>query len=239
MTVSGVQHAGELLELFTPLTPDWGATDAARRLGISKSHAHRLLTSLAELGFVERQPGSRRYRLGWRCLGFAAIVLETSPIAAHAMPIMRSLRKQYDVEAALSVWNQDAVVSLRPFEDPLIVRRPPGDRIAITAVLAAACPDTPAATAPGLARQAHSVAHSNIASQDRVRHVRAGGLVGEYEPGACGAFCLAAPVLDADGAIVAALSVDVPRLHWEAHKHDIIRGLRSAALRLSASVAAG
>jgi DNA-binding IclR family transcriptional regulator len=101
--VSGVGHAGEILDLFTPQAPEWGATNAARELGISKSHAHRLLASLAQLGLLEREPSTRRYRLGWRWLVFASVVLETNALISSAVPIMRSLTEQLDLEAALAV----------------------------------------------------------------------------------------------------------------------------------------
>ena len=38
--------------------------EIARRMGVAKSTAHRLLTTLCAGGFVERDAGTGRYRLG-------------------------------------------------------------------------------------------------------------------------------------------------------------------------------
>ncbi|MGH3368997.1 MAG: IclR family transcriptional regulator [Nocardioidaceae bacterium] len=44
-------------------------TDISDHLGVARSTAHRLLTTLRGHGFVEQDPGSRRYRLGPVLLG--------------------------------------------------------------------------------------------------------------------------------------------------------------------------
>jgi len=97
VTVSGVGHAGDILNLFATNTAEWGVTDVGRVLGISKSHAHRLLSSLNALGLLERQPRNRRYRLGWRWLSVAAVLMETNPLVTNAVPVIRELREQLDV----------------------------------------------------------------------------------------------------------------------------------------------
>jgi Fibronectin type III-like domain/IclR helix-turn-helix domain len=71
--LTGVAHAGQVLDLFSTDAPEWGPADVSRVLVISKSHAHYLLSTLASVGLLERQ-GSRRYRLGLRCLARGAIV---------------------------------------------------------------------------------------------------------------------------------------------------------------------
>jgi IclR family transcriptional regulator, pca regulon regulatory protein len=52
-----------------------GNTEIARELGLGVSTTHRYIATLARLGYLEQDPGSRRYRLGFRVvdLGFAAI----------------------------------------------------------------------------------------------------------------------------------------------------------------------
>lgn len=138
--VSGVRHAGELLELFTPHAPEWGAAGAARELGMSRTHAHRLLWSLADLGLLERQP-NRRYRLGMRSLTLASVLLETNPLIANALPLMRSLDDRLDLDAALAVWERSGVLWLQPGGDPLLVHLDAGDRVAAGTVLLAGRPD--------------------------------------------------------------------------------------------------
>ena len=48
----------------------------ARRLGVDKSQASRMLRVLADQGLAERDPASRVYRLGPRVFAYAAVVSE-------------------------------------------------------------------------------------------------------------------------------------------------------------------
>ena len=122
--VSGVRHAGEILDLFTPHAPEWGAAGAACEVGISRTHAHRLLWSLADLGLLERQP-NRRYRLGMRSLTLASVLLDTSPLVTNALPLLRSLNDRLGLDAALAVWERRGVLWLQPGADPLLMHRRP------------------------------------------------------------------------------------------------------------------
>jgi DNA-binding IclR family transcriptional regulator len=49
-----------------------GVVELARRLGRDKSQVSRMLRALATAGYVEREPGSARYRLGARLFALAA-----------------------------------------------------------------------------------------------------------------------------------------------------------------------
>ena len=227
--VSGVRHAGEILDLFTPQAPEWGATGAARQLGIAKSHAHRLLSSLACLGLLERQPRTRRYRLGLRSLALASVVLETNPLFFGARRIMRVLRERLDVEVALAVWERGAVLWLQPDADPSLARRAVDECVAVSIVLLAGRSDAEIDAA------AQPLVASGVGDLGaRLEHVRAGGLVGDFRAGEAGGCCLvAAPVLDAAGCVVAALSVRAPRARWQVHRRELIRGLRDATVCLT------
>jgi DNA-binding IclR family transcriptional regulator len=232
--VSGVGHAGAILGLFTRDAPEWGAAGAARELGISRSHAHRLLRSLTLLGLLERQPSTRHYRLGMRSLALASVLLETSPLLANALPVLRSLNERLDLEAALAVWDRGGVLWLQPDADRLLVHRDLQDCVAAGTVLLAGRPDAEVETA------SHVVHPAGMGFADEVRgrfaHVRAGGLIGDFRAGNGGACQLAAPIMDAPGSVVAALSVQALRSRWQIHKHEFICAVRGAALRL-ASVA--
>ncbi len=236
--VSGVRHAGEILDLFTPHAPEWGAAGAARELGISRTHAHRLLWSLANVGLLERQP-NRRYRLGMRSLALASVLLATCPLVAYALPLMRSLNDELDLDAALAVWERGGVLCLQPGADPLLVHRDPGDCVAAGTVLLAGRPEAEIEAAAHIAHEPLIApgARSPDELRERLEHVRAGGMIGDFRAGNGGACYLAAPIVDAAGAVVAALSVQAPRARWQVHKREFTCALRSAALRLTSRVA--
>ncbi|WP_252776982.1 IclR family transcriptional regulator [Actinoallomurus rhizosphaericola] len=59
-----VRRALNVLECFRDNAQAIGASDIARRLGLSSSTAHRLAQALTEAGFLERDMLTARYRLG-------------------------------------------------------------------------------------------------------------------------------------------------------------------------------
>jgi DNA-binding IclR family transcriptional regulator len=237
--VSGVGHAGEILGLFTRDAPEWGAAGAARELGMSRSHAHRLLRSLTLLGLLERQPTTRRYRLGMRSLALTSVLFETSPLLANALPILRSLNDHLELDAAIAVWDRGGVLWLQPGAERLLVHRELEDCVAAGAVLLAGRPDTEIEMASRIAHAPVVALGASAADELRARleHVRAGGLIGDFRAGNGGACDLAAPIMDAAGLVAAALSVQAPRARWQIHRHGFTRAVRSAALRLTSLVA--
>jgi IclR family transcriptional regulator, KDG regulon repressor len=186
---------------------------------------------------LERQP-NRRHRLGMRSLALASVVLETSPLIANALPLLRSLNDQLNLEAALAVWDRGGVLWLQPGTDPLLVHREPGDCVAASTVLLAGRPEAEVEAVSQIADEAGAApgASSPDELRGRLEHVRAGGMIGDFRAGNGGACHLATPIVDATGAVVAALSVQAPRARWQVHQHEFTCALRSAARRLTSSV---
>jgi DNA-binding IclR family transcriptional regulator len=190
------------------------------------------------LGLLERQSAGR-YRLGMRSLALASVLFETSPLIGHALPIMRSLNDQLDLEAALALWDRSGLLWLQSGADRLLVHREFEDCVAAGTVLLAGQPDIEIERASHIAHALVIPPGGSAADElrGRLEHVRAGGLIGDFRAGNGGACSMAAPIVDAAGSVVAALSVQAPRARWQIHKHEFTSALRSAAVRLSRGLA--
>jgi DNA-binding IclR family transcriptional regulator len=102
---------GELHSLATALRaldclaeePELGVSELARRLEIAKSSAHRILTTLAASGYVQRVPERAGYRLGIRLHELGALVANRSRLREHALPLLESLRGQTGETVHLAV----------------------------------------------------------------------------------------------------------------------------------------
>ena len=74
-----------ILASFTPTRPLLGVSELAREVRLSRSTAHRYVATLTDLGYLQQDPTTRKYRLGSRVLdlGFSAInSMELRQIAA-------------------------------------------------------------------------------------------------------------------------------------------------------------
>lgn len=111
-----VNRALQVLDLFTTRSPEWGATEVAERLGISKSMAYRLLITLSEHGFLQQDPKSKRYRLGLRLLGLGSLVGDQLEVRRIALPIMESLAHSVGETVFLTVPHQRWAVAVARVE---------------------------------------------------------------------------------------------------------------------------
>ena len=106
-----VSKALELLDYFTKSRPLIGLSDLARLADLNKATCFRLLTELAENGFVEQIGTGREYRLGPTVLRLAALREAQVPTRDAAMPVLQALAQHTGETAHLSLLMADV---LRP-----------------------------------------------------------------------------------------------------------------------------
>lgn len=101
----GVQSVATALDLLDCLADEreLGVAELGRRLGIAKSSAHRILTTLVMKGYVQQIPETRNYRLGLRLHELGALVASRSQLRDHALPLLEALRAQTGETAHLAV----------------------------------------------------------------------------------------------------------------------------------------
>src|SRR3954470_24051306 len=87
--VGAVENALRLLQLYREREV-LGVSEAARLLGVGRSTAHRLLTTLRAHGFVV-QDSSRAYRVGPALRELGAAVAESGVVRGRCRPYMQAL----------------------------------------------------------------------------------------------------------------------------------------------------
>ncbi len=80
-----------LLELFGPGERDLSLGQISERLSLPKSSVHRLLETLIDHKFIERDPISRRYRLGLRVFEIGSVAIHERGLHGAAHPIVEQL----------------------------------------------------------------------------------------------------------------------------------------------------
>ncbi|MBA2531798.1 MAG: helix-turn-helix domain-containing protein, partial [Nocardioidaceae bacterium] len=88
-----------------------GVGEFAALIGRDKSQISRTLATLAEAGFAERDPMTRRYRLGWMVFVLAARSGDQRLISA-AQPVLTRLVRETGESSHLSVLRGDSVLTL-------------------------------------------------------------------------------------------------------------------------------
>ncbi len=89
-TLQSVSTALDVLDCFLS-TPELGVSEIARRLGIAKSSAHRLLTTLAARNIVEKNPETGQYRLGVHLFALGHLAQPRVSLSSLALPELQRL----------------------------------------------------------------------------------------------------------------------------------------------------
>ena len=91
-----------VLACFRGGTPDLGVSDIARILDLKTSTTHRLIRTLVNAGFLERDPRTSRYRLGNALAEYGQIVYRQRRVYV-AEPHVRRLSQATGENVALAV----------------------------------------------------------------------------------------------------------------------------------------
>jgi len=198
-----------------------GVTELGRHLGVDKSTAHRLLMTMAARGFVRLNAQTQRYQLGLRLVGLGAIAAHGVEVTDIARPIIETLRDDTGEAASLAVLSDGEVLFLAKATSAgaLTVNHGVGTRLpahasALGKVLLAGARD--AEQLDRVIAQRGLVANTprTIADADDLRRhlsqVAARGWALDDEEYAVGLRCMAAPVRDAGGDVVATVGISGP-----------------------------
>jgi len=235
-------RAGAVLDLFTTDEPEWGVTATAQRLGIGKSLAHDVLASLAGIGLLQRV-GHGRYRLGWRTVTLASVLLRTSEVKAHARPVVRDLAERQGLTVSLAAWDCGRIIYIDRRHSgrhangcgPVAGTAVPLDGSAASKVLLASRPSAEIKVlwGDGLVHTRHASVDDLELDLDIVRrHGWAHNDAGETQ----GSSTVAAPVRDAEGNVAAAISLDLLDRFSTANIDLHARAVVAAASRISAAI---
>ncbi|MBA3423111.1 MAG: IclR family transcriptional regulator [Rubrobacter sp.] len=108
-SVQSVDRAVSVMELLA--RRGWsGVTEVANDLGIHKSTAYRLLTTLRDRGLVEQDAATEKYRLGFGMVLLASTVRADLDILRCARPVCEQLSEQTQETVTITVLDGDDAV---------------------------------------------------------------------------------------------------------------------------------
>jgi IclR family transcriptional regulator, KDG regulon repressor len=211
-----LQKGFRILELLAGQGP-CGVGDVAARLELENSNASRLLKSLAELGYVTQNTRRGQYQLSPRVLMLAQGYLEGERLLKEAQPVLEELAQAARASAhlGLMVDNHAIVVAKVPSPEMLQVASRVGGQIPLHAsalgkILLASLSDAEFDKIASLPAFTPKTITSRKTLRETIDQVRRDGYAfesGEEHPGIG---CIGAPIRDAAGQWIAAISVAGP-----------------------------
>lgn len=224
--IRALERGLDLLEAFTPARPEYSVADLATATGLPKPTIVRLLSVLTSRSFVEHVPDSDRYRLGVKSLEIGSAYLQSTSLEAEAKPIMQRLADRTNQTANLGILDRFDVVHVQVVAPDRPVRfwaevgkREDAYLSGLGKVLLAGLEEpvfTRYLAQPRAAKTAKTLVDAGDLRRD-IEQTRARGYGLDDEESNPGVRCVAAPVRDRTGRIVAAMSISGVRAEFE---HD-------------------
>ena len=203
-------------------SPDDGATltDLAEQVGLPASTAHRLLTTLEQERYVRFIHEGRLWSVGVQAFIVGCAFTKTRSLAGIARPHMRHLMEDAGETVNLAVEDEGEAVYLSQVECRQMMRAfaRPGSRVplhcsAVGKAILSATSDKKLSKIlhrHGMPRLTVKTIISPSALRADLERVRATGYAVDDEEHAVGLRCIAAPIFDETGDVVAAVSASGP-----------------------------
>ena len=247
-TVQAVARALMILEVLARAGGPISLSEVAQRLDLKLTTAHRLLSTLVAYGFAEQEPITQRYRLGLKALEIGNAALATTDIRTIARPYLRELVDRLNETANLAILDDGQVVYIDQIESTRIVivkmfarvgSRGPAHCTGSGKVLLAGLPDEELAVLlrkMPLERFTEKTLTDPEALLAELRQIRRQGFALDRGERDEGVWCVAAPIRNYEGKVVAAVSVSAPaaRMGEEAIHARFVPAVRSVAEAVSA-----
>lgn len=234
-----------ILDAFSDHGADLGVNEIARLVGMHKSTVSRLCATLENAGYLERDPSTGRFRLGPRIYQLAGVISPPSDLRAVARPVMLELVQSSRETATLGIREGNDIITIDVVEGLNHMRM--ATRVGMrTQIHASAVAKAILAWSPAIEVDAVLASWSmtpltpnTITDADtlkaRLAEVRDRGYATDMEELEVGLRCVAAPIREPHGRVVAGLSISGPRHSMTPEAMRRFGGLvRSAADRISA-----
>ena len=94
MSEKGAQLIDRLLDILELLSLEkngLGVTEIGNRTGLHKSTVHRIVSALAERGYIEKVPERSVYKIGLKLVDISSVYLNSVELKTEATPYLREL----------------------------------------------------------------------------------------------------------------------------------------------------
>lgn len=238
-----VQKAAEVLNLFSVERPEWGISELAKVLAFPKSSTSALVSTMAEQGLL-RRTSAGRYKLGWRVVALSQVLLSTTDFRIEARPSMEALISRFGETVHLATLESGQIIYVDKLQGTRAIQvsvtgvgyRLPAHCSGVGKVILA---DRPWDEVQQIlsSRGMPAITSNTITSIEtfkaELKRVAAQGYAYDMEEAVEELCCVAAPIRDHSGEVVAALSLSVPAYRFQQAREQYRLAIVGAAKQVS------
>lgn len=245
-----VEKTLDILETFLKQEGEIGITELANLNGLNISTAYRIAFTLVNRGYLNQQQRRGKYSLSPKLLQFGSIIKKGMKIGDVAFPFLERLNKMVDESVNLAILDTDEVTYIEHIEPSHNLRMftQVGNRLPLHCtgmgkVFLAQMNDNDLKrylNSKGLPYRTENTITDSSKLKEELVIIKREDIAtddGETEPGVK---CVASPVKDSDGNVIAAISVSGPSARLNSERIREIKLLvKSCALEISRATGYG
>jgi DNA-binding IclR family transcriptional regulator len=236
----------DVLEALAAAGGEVGVSELSRRLGRSKATLHAILSNLCARGYVSRDTVSARYRLGLRTWELGMVAVNRLDLPRLAKPHLSALTARTAESSHLSVYDAGEVLYLEKVASPSPVQaltrvggRAPVHCVSTGKVLLAHQPaeEIERLCRAGLTKFTPLTLTTTAELSQELAKIREVGYAvnrGEWREEV---MCVAAPIHDHAGEVIAAVGLSVPAYRFTADRVPSLAGdVRATARQIGSQL---
>ena len=217
--------------------------EVASAVPFARTTVHRILYSLEKLGYVEKDDVKSHYQLAPKFFELTGPAIHFRRLQRAAKSVMQNLLLRFGETINLGVLDEGQVAYIEVLQSPSVLRAAaiPGQRnpvhsTALGKVMLAFLPESEVESIIGrhpMIRRTPKTITQKKHLLEHLASVRERSVALDMEENLTGVVCVAAPIFDHVGRVVASLSISGPAAHMEPKLPQIQEEIRSSALTLS------
>lgn len=221
----------QILEVFSGELPSLTLTDITSAVGLDKSTAFRSIYTLEKLGYLERDPETKRYRPGLKVLRLGFTVLNSLEIAQIARPYLKALSAECGETTNMTIRDGAEIVYVarNSTQQIISVNLQLGSRLPVYCTSMGKvqlaelsrqqlCDLLGEGPYPKMGPNAITTLDALVTEVDEVRHQ---GYAINDEELTVGLRSVAAPIRGTEGQVVAAINISVPGARVSRHELEV------------------
>ena len=249
--VQTIERASQILDILGQSQHGISIRELSTKINLPKGTIHRLLSSLLYFGYVRQDPKTRNYFLGFKLVELGNLLLGQLDLRKEAEHFLRDLAEGTNETVHMVVMDRDEVVYIEKVEfeqnsgglrmASRVGLRNPIHSCAVGKVLLADFSDEALdhfLRGKNLMKRTENTMTDPIQLKEHLKLVRKQGFAIDDEENEKGIRCVAAPVRNGAGKVVAAISISGPafrvtkKIIQESLKKEVMETANNVSQRL-------
>jgi len=242
-----IEKALDILEVFLKQKDEIGIVELANLSGLNVSTVHRIASTLVKRGYLNQQQRGEKYSLSPKLLQFSNIMRKWIKIRDVSLPFLYKLNKIIDENVNLAILNADGAIFIESIESghylrtfPQLGAKEPLHCTGVGKVFLAHMRDEELErflNEKGLPRYTENTITDVSKLKQELSIIKREGTAVDNEEFESGVKCVASPIKNVDGNVVAAVSISGPSTRLSSERVQELKSLvKSCTLEISQAI---